>query len=132
MKKVIDFGKYKGASYSEVDIGYLVYISDQIRKDKNNKKSYNKKLLSEIDYWLDERHLEYEKYDRKEAWSREIERNIRDEITKHNIDMNLSTIDIARFIIGTYGFDKASLISDEIKKITEDRIQIDMPDFTIN
>jgi len=127
MERIIDFGKHKGTSYLQVPIKYLIWLFETITKEKENGKVYDSKRLEIINYWLEERHLEYDKFDKQDEWSTEYQKI--EETTKntHNINMNLTPKDIANFIIGTYGYNLASLIADEIKDMTEEVIEIKMP-----
>jgi len=90
---------------------------DSINKDISEGKIHDAKRLELVEYWLNERHIESDEYDKKEEWSLEEEKaHVNEELT-HDINMNLSPEDVAKFIIGTYGCEFASFIADEIKII---------------
>jgi len=127
MERIIDFGKHKGTSYLQVPIEYLIWLSETITKEKENGEVYDSKRLEIVDYWLEERYLEYDEFDKQDEWSTEYQKI--EETTKntYNINMNLTAEDIAKFIIGTYGYDLASLIADEIKNVTAEVVEIKMP-----
>jgi len=127
MERIIDFGKHKGTSYLQVPIEYLIWLSETITKEKENGEVYDSKRLEIVDYWLEERYLDYDEFDKQREWSTEYQKI--EETTKntHNINMNLTAEDIAKFIIGTYGYDLASLVANEIRDVTEEVVEIKMP-----
>ena len=126
MERVINFGKHKGTSYLQVPIEYLIWLSETITKEKESGDKYDNNRLETVDYWLEERRLEYDQFDKQDEWATEYQKIEENKKTTHNINMNLTSKDIANFIIGTYGYDLASLIADEIKDITSDIDEIQM------
>ncbi len=127
MERIIDFGKHKGSSYLEVPIEYLSWLSETITKEKESGAIYDIKRLETIDYWIGERYLEYEQFDKEEEWATEHEKIEEHTKSSHHINMNLTPQDVANFIIGTYGYDSASLIADAIKNITSEVDEVKMP-----
>ena len=131
MERVINFGKYKGTTWLQAPIEYLVWLSDTINRDISEGKTYDAKRLELVEYWLDERHIETDGYDKKEEWDLEEEKAHINDKPVHEINMNLSPTDIAKFIIGTYGYDFASIIAHDINIIVndnvKDEVRVDMP-----
>ena len=120
MERVINFGKHKGTTYLQVPIEYLIWLSETITKEKDSGDKYDIQRLETVDYWLEERYLEYDQFDKQEEWATEHQKIEENKKVSHKINMNLTSKDIAKFIIGTYGYDLASLIADDIKDITSD------------
>jgi len=127
MERVINFGKHKGTTYLQVPIEYLIWLSETITKEKESGDKYDDKRLEIVNYWLEERYLEYDQYDKQDEWAIEHQKIEENKKSTHNINMSLTSEDIAKFIIGTYGYDLASLIADDIKNITTDIDELKMP-----
>jgi len=131
MERVINFGKYKGTTWLQAPIEYLVWLFDSINKDISEGKIHNAKRLELVEYWLNERHLENDEYDKKEEWTLEEEKAHLNDVPMYDVNMNLSPEDVAKFIIGTYGYDFASMVSNDINIIvsenTVDDTKVDMP-----
>ena len=119
MKEIIDFGKYKGKTYLEVPIDYLVYMEKIINKDKLSGQTYDKDKLETIEYWLNERYIENDAYDKNEAWNLEQEKaQIKREEPKQEFTIKVSPDNIAKHMIQTYGNELSILIADSIKAQT--------------
>lgn len=130
MEKIINFGKHKGTTYLQAPIEYLVWLEKTINEDKAEGKVYDKNRLETIEYWLNERYLENDEYDKKEEWALEQEKAEKPKREcASDINMNLTPDDVANFIIGTYGYEFASFIADSIEAKTriDDEVVISMP-----
>ncbi len=127
MERIINFGKHKGTPYLQAPIEYLIWLSETITKEKESGAKYDENRLQIVDYWLEKRHLEYDEYDRQDEWAIEKEKLEESKKNVHSINMSLTPEDIAKFLIGTYGYSLASIIADEIKNITIDIDEPQMP-----
>jgi len=114
MDEKIDFGKYRGASYLEVPIEYLVYMEKKIHQDREETGHYDSKRLETIEYWLDERYLENDEHDRREAWRLEHDK-VKEVKPKPTKEISLTSKDVAKFIIASYGRDFSLLVAEDIK-----------------
>ena len=123
MERIINFGKHKGTTWLQAPIEYLVWLSDSINNDISEGKIHDAKRLELVEYWLNERYQETDAYDRKEEWTLEEEKAHLNDVPAHDVNMNLSPEDVAKFIIGTYGYDFASIVAGDINMIVNDNVK---------
>ncbi|MBU1658640.1 hypothetical protein KKG72_06255 [bacterium] len=98
----------------------MIWLEKSIHENISEGKVHNQELLEIVEHWLNERHIESDTHDRKEEWTLEEEKAHVKQEPVHDVNMNLSPEDVAKFIIGTYGYEFASLIANEIKIIARE------------